>query len=226
VLPVSLPAPARVFSSVGIIHNRHQLSELVLSKFEGSLTNKIEVQWNTVLLKICVAWLIFVFFFFILAQIVIKVFFKSEQSHSRPRYKNIISFKHLFIIFCICSTLLLYSILIYFGILKFWKKNLLTPFPFILTLATNICLLFYFLTHALDYWIHRLQQIKETRNVKNEMELNTKKAKLFAPRNKNEMDIGSILRNDGGKIQHRDYSVYVIDLEDSDKLSDGSSTSC
>ena len=62
--------------------------------------------------------------------------------------------------------------------------------------------------------------------MKNEMELNTKKAKLFAPRNKNEMDIGSILRNDGGKIQHRDYSVYVIDLEDSDKLSDGSSTSC
>ena len=129
--------------------------------------------------------------------------------------------------FCILSTCLVYSILLYFGILKFWSsKNLLSPFPFILTLATNACLLFYFLTHALDYWIHRLQQMKETKIVKNEMELNTKKAKLFSPRTMNEMDIGNILRNNGGKIQHRDYSVYVIDLEDSDKSFNGSSISC
>ena len=129
--------------------------------------------------------------------------------------------------FCILSTCLVYSILLYFGILKFWSsKNLLSPFPFILTLATNICLLFYFLTHALDYWNHRLQQIKETRNVKNEMELNSKKAKLFAPRNNNKMDIGSNLRNNRGRTQHRDHSVYVIDLEDSDKSFNGSSISC
>ena len=61
--------------------------------------------------------------------------------------------------------------------------------------------------------------------MKNEMELNTKKAKLFAPRTMNEMDIGSIIRENGGRIQHRDYSVYVIDLEDSDKSLDGSSIS-
>ena len=67
--------------------------------------------------------------------------------------------------------------------------------------------------------------MKETKIVKNEMELNTKKAKLFSPRTMNEMDIGNILRNNGGKIQHRDYSVYVIDLEDSDKSLDGSSIS-
>ena len=176
------------------------------------------------LIKICLAWLTFVFFFFSIAQLVIKLFFKSEQSHSGPRYKNIISLKHLFIIFCICNTCLVYSILVYFGILKFWSsKNLLSPFPFILILASNACLLFYFLTHALDYWIHRLQQMQETRIVNTELELNTKKAKLVTPRNTNEMDIGNILRHNGGRIQHRDYSVYVIDLEDSDKSIDEAS---
>ena len=179
------------------------------------------------LITIFSAWLTFVFFFFVITQIIIKAFFKSEQSHSGPRYKNITSLKNLFIIFFILSTCLaVYSILLYFGILKFWNSNnLLSPFPYILTLASNICLLFYFLTHALDYWNHRLQQIQETRNVKNEMELNTKKAKLFAPRNKDTMDIGSILRKSGGRIQHRDCSVYVIDLEDSAESFDGSSIS-
>jgi hypothetical protein len=173
------------------------------------------------LIKICSTWLTFVFFFFVITQIVIKAFFKGEKSHSGPRYKNIISLKHLFIIFCILSTCLVYCILLYFGILKFWSsKNLLSPFPFILTMASNTCLLFYFLTHALDYWIHRLQQMQETMIVNTEVELNTNKARLFAPRNKNEMDIGSILRINGGRIQHRDYSVYVIDLEDSDNSED------
>ena len=57
-----------------------------------------------------------------------------------------------------------------------------------------------------------------------EVESNTNKAILFAPRNNNEMQIGSILGNNGNRIQQRDYSVYVIDLEDSDKSED--ETSC
>ena len=61
--------------------------------------------------------------------------------------------------------------------------------------------------------------------MKNEMELNTKKAKLFEPRNKDTMDIGSILKKGGGRMQHRDCSVYVVDLEDSAKSFDGSSIS-